>query len=208
MTHDDSGWRRVLTLPWAYETLQRSLGSDRGTARYVAEVVRPQEGARVLDIGCGPGTIVGHLPGDIRYTGYDMNPAYIDAAQRRYGDRAEFSCGRVGDTDLHPEAGQFDVVTANGLIHHLSDVEVAALTRTAREHLKPGGVFVTLDPVRVPSAPRIARLLVGLDRGRAVRTATAYRKLLSTTFETIEDRVFTDLLRVPYTHYVARCQAN
>lgn len=175
--------------------------------RYVRDVIRPEPDARILDIGCGPGSIVALLPEGVRYTGYDMNGDYILSARRRFGGQAEFFQGRVGATNPLTDAGSFDLVTANSLLHHLEDEDVHALMDAARAHLRPGGTFVTLDPVHAADSSPIARLLVGMDRGHRVRTAACYRALLSSGFASIEDRVIDDLLRVPYTHYVARCTA-
>lgn len=205
IAHDDSGWRKLLTHPQVYDAVQWTLGGPDAMSRYVREVIRPEPGARILDIGCGPGSIVGFLPKTVRYTGYDMNADYVLAARRRFRGQAEFFQGRVGATSPLPDAGSFDLVTANSLLHHLDDDDVHALMEAARVHLRPGGTFVTLDPVRVGGASPIARLLVGMDRGHRVRSAEGYRALLASAFDVIEDRVLDDLLRVPYTHYAARC---
>lgn len=204
MSHDDSGWRRVLTHAGVYAAVQAILGGRGAVERYVREQVRPEPGARILDVGCGPASILEVLPPDVTYTGYDANPDYVDHARRRFGERAEFSCARVGEGGRHPDAGCFDVVMANSLLHHLGDDEVRILTATAHEHLRPGGVLVTIDPVHTADAPWIARRLVAMDRGGAVRTAERYRSLLAEHFAPVDDRVVTDLLRVPYAHYLAR----
>ena len=204
MSHDDSGWRRVLAHAGVYEAVQQILGGRRSVERYVREQVRPVPGVRILDVGCGPASILDVLPPDVIYTGYDANPAYVEHARRRYGDRAEFSCARVGQGGRHPDAGHFDVVMTNSLLHHLHDDEVRTLTAAAQDHLRPGGVLVTIDPVHTNDAPWIARRLVAMDRGGAVRTAEQYRSLLAEGFDRVEDRVVTDLLRVPYAHYLAR----
>jgi hypothetical protein len=44
---------QIVTLPWFYEVIQRTLGTRAARARYVAKVLRPVENMKVLDCGCG-----------------------------------------------------------------------------------------------------------------------------------------------------------
>lgn len=52
----------------------------------------------------------------------------------------------------------------------------------------------------------MARLLIALDRGRWVRTAESYRELVASCFAEVESAVLTDLLPVPYSHFVMRAR--
>ena len=56
----------------------------------------------------------------------------------------------------------------------------------------------------MPAASFIARALVSLDRGAAVRTPDSYRRLVEAHFENIETWLWTDMLPVPYSHFVIR----
>ena len=126
-----SGLRTVLARPWAYELWSRLVGGERSRAALVREYVRPLPGARVLDLGCGPGELVRYL-GDARYVGVDVSEAYIERAQRLYGDRAEF---RVGDaTRLDDDLRGFDLVLAFGVVHHLDDDGARRSGKEPRRH--------------------------------------------------------------------------
>ena len=46
------------------------------------EALRPFPGARLLDAGCGTGSLLDNLPPDVHYVGFDVNPAYLEAAER------------------------------------------------------------------------------------------------------------------------------
>ena len=46
----------------------------------------PSAARRVLDVGCGPGTNTRFFPKS-DYLGLDINPRYIDQAERRFGKR-------------------------------------------------------------------------------------------------------------------------
>jgi SAM-dependent methyltransferase len=201
--HRSRGFHRVLENPAVFEHVMRWLGGPRECKRFVEELVRPEWGARVLDAGCGTGTLLDALPPHVRYVGFDTNGAYIERARRKYGERGTFVCTRAGD-DRYGIGGSFDVVVARGLLHHVEDAEADRFLENASRLLRPGGVFVSIDPTLHKGQSMVARLLVSLDRGRCVRTPEAYRRLLDRHFKQVDERVATDLLTVPYSHYLAR----
>jgi ubiquinone/menaquinone biosynthesis C-methylase UbiE len=102
--------------------------------------------ARVLDVGCGPGTITADLadrvPGG-HVTGIDAAQSVIEQAREAAGDRENlnFTTGDVYALD-YPDAS-FDVVHAHQVLQHLSD-PVAAL-REMRRVCRPGGVVAARD---------------------------------------------------------------
>jgi len=204
VTHRSTGLYRVLALPRVYESFQRLLGARAARARFVRDFLRPYDGARLLDVGCGTASLLDDLPRGVAYVGFDMNPAYIAAAHRRYGGRGRFSCAAVGEE--MPE-GQFDFVVAKSLLHHLSDADAGRVVATARRVLRPGGVFVSSDNVFYEGQPWVSKTLAALDRGGSVRTPEAYRRLIEPHFEAIETWLVTDMLPIPYAHYIMRAQS-
>jgi len=203
-SHHDGGLHRLLNKAGIYDTVQRLL-LRRGTReRYVREFVRPFPGCRILDIGCGPADILGYLPNSIgEYAGFDMNPGYIDAAQRRWGSRGTFRCEKVGDAA--PVSRVYDIVLANGILHHLDDAEAGRLVAIAHDALRSGGCLVTYDNVYIEHQNPLARWLIDRDRGRAVRTREAYEGIARACFSRIESAILHDTLKVPYTIFVMRC---
>ena len=111
----------------------------------------------------------------------------------------------MGQAAIEGEQGTFDVVLATGVIHHLDDVQAAALFGLARLALRPAGRLVTFDGCRVPQQSRLARWLLAKDRGKFVRTQEEYLRLASARFANVELDLRHDLLRVPYTHLIMRC---
>ena len=202
MSHRSGGLYRLLAWPRAYEGFQRLFGARAARARFVAEFLRPWQGARLLDIGCGTGSLLDDLTPGVAYVGFDMNPAYIAAARRRYGDRGRFFCAAVGED---PAAGEaFDFVVARSLLHHLSDEDADRVIATARRVLRPGGVFLSSDNVFYEGQPWLSRTLIALDRGGRVRTAEGYRRLIAPHFADVDARLVTDMVRFPYAHYIMR----
>ncbi|HVG11277.1 MAG TPA: class I SAM-dependent methyltransferase [Thermoanaerobaculia bacterium] len=204
MDQVSSGVYRLMERAGVYERFQRALGARAARRRFVAEFLRPFPGARILDIGCGTGSLLDDLPPDVDYAGYDLNPRYIAEAEQRYGSRGRFFHARVGDEPPLEEG--FDLVVAKGVLHHLSDSDAGHLIRDAHSHLREGGCLVTSDPVFHSGQSRIARFLISRDRGLRVRMPEGYRALLAPCFSEIEERLVTDLLTVPYSHFILRAR--
>lgn len=113
-----------------------------------AAYLRPYlvEGMRVLDVGCGPGTITaefGQLVGaQGTVLGIDVSDDVIDIANTEPHPRnVEFDVSDLYDPALPERA--FDVVHAHQVLQHLED-PVAALRRM-NDLAKPGGVVAARD---------------------------------------------------------------
>lgn len=93
-----------------------------------------EPGSLVLDIGCGPGRVLGVLARrGLKCIGLDRSRVSIGLAARRFG-----SPGVVGDNLRLPFVdGCADVVISDGVIHHTDDPR-AALSENCRV-LKPWG---------------------------------------------------------------------
>lgn len=204
MAQKTSGLRAVLAQPVVYETFQRLVGSRNVRRTLLDEHLRPRPGQRILDIGCGPGDILEHLP-EAEYVGFDLSEAYVRSARERYGDRGEFFVGDVSDVDASA-LGTFDRVLAKGVLHHLSDDEASRLLRLAARVLRPDGVLATIDPCFAPAQSRLARYVVSRDRGQNVRRPDEYLALAKRSFGDVEVSEYHHLLRIPYSHATLVCR--
>ncbi|HKW28729.1 MAG TPA: class I SAM-dependent methyltransferase [Verrucomicrobiae bacterium] len=196
----------VLNRPAGYRLFRRIVGGESVWRIYLAEYVKPAPGDRTLDLGCGPADVLDFLPA-VNYTGLDISPQYIEAAKKRYGSRGRFLCGDVGVATLEAERGNFDLVLATGVLHHLDDAQVTRLFDLARRVLRPTGRLITFDGCYVPRQSRVARWLLARDRGKFVRSEEDYLRLASAHFAKVEPYLRHDLLRVPYTHLILRCSS-
>lgn len=197
---------RVLIAPAIYDFSQSLVGAPRCHERFVSEMVQPSSGERILDIGCGVGASAKFVPDDVSYVGLDVSEPYIETARARYGKRATFICADVDSVDPS-NIGIFDRAFCFGVLHHLSDGVAARTIALVQRIVRPGGMFVTIDPCFVPEQSSLVRFLLSRDRGRYVRDKPGFERLVA-GLGTVQSRVFHDLLRIPYTQLVMRVTLN
>jgi SAM-dependent methyltransferase len=129
--------------------LQAILDSDerhwwyRGRLRIVTNEVERiglPPNARILDAGCGSGSVLGHLRAFGEVTGADVSPLAVAAARaRRTGEVVQASIERLPFPD-----GSFDLVTCLDVLEHTPD-DVAVL-RELRRVTRPGGHVLLTVP--------------------------------------------------------------
>ena len=100
------------------------------------ELLAPQRGERVLDLGCG----TGHLTQQMTLTGaevigLDVSPAMIEQARRNY-PHIEFV---QADAAAFEFAQPFDAVFSNAALHWMTQPE--AVVECVARALQPGGRF-------------------------------------------------------------------
>lgn len=140
----------------------------RRTAQNHAAFLLPhlKPGMRLLDCGCGPGTITLGLsqtvaPGHV--VGVDREQSQLGAAAARLkaaGVQAEFRACSIYELPF-PDAS-FDVVFSHAVFEHLKDPQRAALE--VRRVLKPGGLTALRSPdwggfIVSPGSPMLDRAI-------------------------------------------------
>jgi cyclopropane fatty-acyl-phospholipid synthase-like methyltransferase len=194
--------RSVLAVPAAYNLWWKLVGGSGWAKVLVSEYVQPRVGTRILEIGCGPGTIARYLP-QAAYVGFDVSSKYIEMARKRC-PQAQFVCERVSQFSMAKQQS-FDVVLAIGIVHHLDDQEARQLFQIAYDALKSGGKLITFDGVFTNDQSAAARWLLVRDRGEYVRNEGEYVKIASQVFVDVRASIRHDLLRIPYTHLILEC---
>jgi SAM-dependent methyltransferase len=177
-----------------------SFGADRAIARYVDDVLRPEPGTKMLDVGCGPANILSYLP-SVDYTGIDLNEKHIAFARQLFGDRGRFIVGNAAD-DLKQDDKTFDLINVSALLHHLADHEAVSLFNSLKALLRQNGRIVTIDNVWLPNQRIAVKLVNMFDSGINIRTPEGYLKLWRGLGFNVQTRIFNDLLRIPYDHFV------
>lgn len=205
-SHERTSWPwRTLTLPRVYSAFQERLAIPRSRAQIADLYVRARQGDSVLDLGCGPGDMLDYLP-EVDYLGIDLNAKYLAEARRRHQGRSRARFVQMDVRVLSDGGERFDLVLAQGLLHHFSDPQAVILLRAVGSLMKPGGRLITVDPTRTVGQNLIARLLVSSDRGRFVRSPETYERLIRLVFSRVTVHVRQDLMRLPYTHLLMECE--
>ncbi|MDP1997632.1 MAG: class I SAM-dependent methyltransferase [Gallionella sp.] len=195
----------ILEQPAVYKLFSTLVGAQNSQSVFVKQYVRPVVGNRILDIGCGPGNILDHLP-QVDYFGFDFNPSYIESAVQRYGHRGKFFCQRVSEAQVFLEQPEsFDIVLAIGILHHLGDAEAIHMLDISKRALKDGGRLVTFDGCYVDGQSHATKYLLSRDRGQFVRDEKGYTDLAKSRFGEVRASIRHDLLHIPYTHIIMEC---
>ena len=205
MAQITSGIRSVLSHPRVYEAFQDIMGATAVRTQLVRDFIRPVEGMRILDLGCGTAEILRFLPPTVDYVGYDMSAQYIAAAQAKFATRGTFHCRLLERAEVATLA-PFDLVMGLGVLHHLDDATADQFMALARAALKPGGRVLTLDPCYAPGQNPLARFLIARDRGQHVRDEAAYRAIAQAHFPTVSGAL-THRTWIPYTHWTMEASA-
>jgi SAM-dependent methyltransferase len=164
--------------PDAYERHARFV-SELGAG--VVELLAPQPGERILDLGCGDGFLTERLAAlGCDVVGVDASAEQVAGARKRGVD------ARVARAEALPFEAEFDAVFSNAVLHWVRDAAgaIAAVHRA----LRPGGRFVGEFGgdgcvARIRAALRAALAPHGLD-GAALDpwffpTAEVYADLLA-----------------------------
>jgi len=120
---------------WSPETYLRNAAFVPELGRSVLELLAPQPGERILDLGCGEG----QLSEQIQAAGadvlaVDLSPSQVEGARAR-GLAAEVMDGAALEFD-----GAFDAVFSNAALHWMRPV--SKVFDNVFRALKPGGRFV------------------------------------------------------------------
>jgi glycosyltransferase involved in cell wall biosynthesis/phospholipid N-methyltransferase len=141
---------------------------------WMADVIKPFCGRRVLEIGSGTGNMTRHLVPRDAYVASDVNPLYLQTLRTLTSDRPylDVTLTDVTRGDSFPALpGGFDTVVCLNVIEHVLD-DLGAL-KNVRDALAPGGRAVVL----VPRGPELFGTLDEVLGHRRRYTEASLRRL-------------------------------
>jgi ubiquinone/menaquinone biosynthesis C-methylase UbiE len=152
-----------------YDPIVKLLGGDKAR-RVLVDQAALQPGHRVLDIGCGTGTLavlIKREHPDVAIIGIDPDPKALARARRkaaRAGVSIQFDQG-FGDELPYADAS-FDRVISSFMFHHLPAEEKLNTLRAIHRVLKPAGQIHMVDFERSESGAHgfLARLFHANER--------------------------------------------
>jgi len=173
-----------------------SFGRDRAIRATIVDVAAPAPGDKVLDVGCGTGTLaiaIRPRVGDGEVHGIDASLEMIQVAKEksaRDGRDIDFRVALI-EAIPFPDAS-FDLVTSSLMLHHLPDDLKAKGLLEIRRVLKPGGRFVAMDFAAQGHGP-LGHLLSILGHSRGESTVDRLTPML-------RDAGFSDVEGIPTRH--------
>lgn len=151
---------------------------ERRFKQHLVRRARFEAGDRVLDIGCGTGTLLtaaDEQAPDLRLHGVDRDPAMLSRAAARGMGHGGFGLYLGDGRELPVATGSVDAVVSSLFFHHLHDHDKApALAEVARV-LRPGGRLVIADwgAPRSPTTRLAASVTRAFDRSKHTHTIFA-----------------------------------
>jgi SAM-dependent methyltransferase len=158
--------------------------AGRGYKDRLLGLLDPRPGQTALDVGCGPGTDLGHFADRVggigMVIGVDQDPAMLAEARRRWADRPSVEL-REGDVHALPVADAVvDRARVDRVLMHVADP--AGVLAELRRVCRPGALIALAEPdwdTLVVDAQDLetSRAFTRFTTTRVVRNATIGRGL-------------------------------
>ena len=142
---------RVIRWARAYDRLLTilTLGREAALRRETLERAALLPGERVLDVGCGTGTLAigaAQAHPDCEVVGIDPASAMVGRAREKArAAKATVAFGVGAIEKLPAEDARFDVVLSSLMLHHVPEESRVEGLREVRRVLRPGGRLVLVD---------------------------------------------------------------
>ncbi len=122
---------------WNPELYEARHGFVWQLGRGILELLHPEKGERILDLGCGTGQLTHQIAeSGAEVVGLDSSPDMIGQARRNY-PALRFV---LADAASMQFAQEFDAIFSNAALHWMLDAQ--AVARSMARALKPGGRLV------------------------------------------------------------------
>ncbi len=170
---------KLMGIPFLYNLVQKIIAGPlhKKIQSIIATEFPDSSDMNILEVGCGLGNYSA-LFSNAKYTGVDLDPAYINSAQAKFGaSNRKFTVGDA--TLLSFNSSQFNGIFSVGLYHHIDDKGTVDSLKSLKRFTTDSGRILVFDAV-YPDAKKnyLGYYLRKNDRGRFVRTRDQYVTLL------------------------------
>jgi cyclopropane-fatty-acyl-phospholipid synthase len=142
-------------------------GADIDSAQHaklelVCRKLRLRPGERLLDVGCGFGSLVMHaaVHHGVEATGVTLSPAQATWAQRRVAERGLAGRVSIRLADYRDDlGGPYDAIASVGMVEHVGRRRMRRFVQALREALREGGRLLLHGISTWPHDPGASRLI-------------------------------------------------
>ena len=108
------------------------------------EGIEIPEGANILEVGCGAGTLIGYIAKNyrVRANACDLQRHHVEYAQKKLGEAVSVFQHDITEMDL-PE--KYDFIFLRYVAHHIGAERLNASMARFKKALNPGGKLVIID---------------------------------------------------------------
>ena len=156
---------RFPALTRLYDPVVGLTSRERRFKELLVDQAAPEAGQRILDLGCGTGTLaiqVKQRQPDADVVGLDADPAMLSQAREKAGRAGvELTLTEGMSNELPFEDGSFDRVLSTLFFHHLDPEPKRQTAREIARVLRKGGELHVADWGR-PSDPVMAVAFLGI----------------------------------------------
>ncbi len=175
---------KVIHTPRAYDWLVRvlTLGGEKKFRQQALDLADLQPGKKVLDVGCGTGSLLIEAAGRVgpsgSVQGIEPSSEMIAHARRKAGAQGVKASFEEGSADCLPFGdASFDVVFCTMVLHHLPvPMQTAALGEMCRV-VRPGGQVVIVDLNRPKTVSAALALVTLFHKIGSEATAPDWQRL-------------------------------
>lgn len=136
-----------------YDTVVGMVLREKSLRKIIVEQIDPKPAARILDLGCGTGTLSLLLKKtypEIQIVGLDIDPAVLEIARRKQRTSGLDVAFIEGDIDSLIDEGSFtpnafDHVVSSFVFHHLSRDQKRRTLDAVLQVLRPGARLLLVD---------------------------------------------------------------
>jgi ubiquinone/menaquinone biosynthesis C-methylase UbiE len=132
-----------------FDFIQKYIVRDVRYKTLLIEQANAQPGQKVLDLGCGTGTLAimaKEMQPGAKVSGLDADPDMLKVAKFKAGEQNTDVTFDVGFTNELPYSDEsFDIVMSSIMVHHLKTPDKEQTAREVFRVLKPGGELHIID---------------------------------------------------------------